>query len=171
MRRARQIYYDAFSAVYDRFVAWHSGDSQRGVREFLAKLLPVGEGEIVLDLCTGTAVLLPYLAAEVGDQGRAIGLDFSRGMLRRGALKIVNRRNVSLVQADAASLPFVGGIFGAVTCSHAFYELKGETRERALREIGRVLKPDGVFLMMEHDVPAKQPARALFSSPLNWKVP
>lgn len=162
MRRARQIYYDAFSSVYDRFVAWHSGDTQRDVREFLAGLLPAGERGAVLDLCTGTGLLLPYLAARVGEDGRVAGLDFSKGMLRRGAVKIADRPNVNLVQADAASLPFAAGCFGAVTCSHAFYELKGETRERTLREIMRVLKPGGLFLMMEHDVPVRQPARVLF---------
>ena len=49
----------------------------------------------------------------------------------------------------------VGASFDAVTCSHAFYELKGETQERTLREILRILKPGKTFLMMEHDVPER----------------
>ena len=52
--------------------------------------------------------------------------------------------------------------FDAVTCSHAFYELKGDTQERALGEIVRVLKPRGAFLMMEHDVPHNPFVKALF---------
>ena len=163
MRRARQLYYDLFSNAYDRFVAWHSGDSQRLLREFLAGLLPVAKGGAVLDLCTGTGALLPHLEGKVGRSGRVFGLDFSKGMLRKGARKVVGRTNIFLVQGDAGSLPFSDCAFGAVTCSHAFYELKGDSRERALREIKRVLNHDGVFFMMEHEVPANQPAKALFS--------
>ncbi len=53
--------------------------------------------------------------------------------------------NISLEEADAVHLPFAGGSFDAVTCSHAFYELKGEVQKRALREIVRVLKPGKPF--------------------------
>ena len=70
--------------------------------------------------------------------------------------------NVHLVEADAGRLPFGAGSFDAVTCSHAFYELRGETQSRALEEILRVLTPNGVFLMMEHDVPSNLLLRALF---------
>lgn len=70
--------------------------------------------------------------------------------------------NILLVQGDAGSLPFSAGSFDAVTCSHAFYELKGETREHALQEIGRVLAPGGIFFMMEHDLPESPLIRVLF---------
>jgi SAM-dependent methyltransferase len=67
-----------------------------------------------------------------------------------------------IVRADAERLPFRGGSFDAVTCSHAFYELKGEGAERALREVRRTLRPRGAFLMMEHEVPQKPLIRLLF---------
>ncbi len=70
--------------------------------------------------------------------------------------------NILLVEADVARLPFEADSFDAVTCSYAFYELKGTTRDRALREIVRVLKADGVFLMMEHEVPSRPAIRILF---------
>ncbi|MGC8722588.1 MAG: class I SAM-dependent methyltransferase [Acidobacteriota bacterium] len=162
MRSVRQLYYDLFSRGYDRFVALHSGDGQRRVREFLAGLLPLGEGGSVLDLCTGTGALLPYLAEKVGPTGKVSALDFSMGMLRQAARKAAGRPNVLLVQAAAEKLPFADAAFGAVTCSHAFYELKGQAREEALREIKRVLKPHGLFLMMEHDLPRSPLARLLF---------
>jgi demethylmenaquinone methyltransferase/2-methoxy-6-polyprenyl-1,4-benzoquinol methylase len=70
--------------------------------------------------------------------------------------------NIHVVAADAGWLPFATGSFDAVTCSHAFYELKGETQTWALEEILRVLGPKGVFLMMEHDVPSNFLPRTLF---------
>jgi demethylmenaquinone methyltransferase/2-methoxy-6-polyprenyl-1,4-benzoquinol methylase len=89
-------------------------------------------------------------------------VDFSHGMLKVAHKKTRNFLNVNLVEADAAHLPFARGTFDAITCSHAFYELKGETQGCVLREILRVLKPKGTFLMMEHDVPPNPFLRALF---------
>lgn len=67
-----------------------------------------------------------------------------------------------MVECDVSRLPFPNETFDVVTCSHAFYELKGETQDLALKEITRVLTPNGVFLMMEHDVPLNPIVRLLF---------
>ncbi len=162
MRRVRRAYYDKFSRFYDRFVALHSRDRQSLARRSLVDRVPVQEGGSVLDLCTGTAALLTHLQARVGPNGQVLGADLSHGMLQVAQEKTRGLANVYLVEADAGCLPFATGTFDAITCSHAFYELKGEAREQALQEIVRVLRPKGVFLMMEHDVPANPFARALF---------
>ncbi len=162
MRRGRRVYYDIFSRFYDGFVALHSRDRQGLARKFLVERIPVNSGGSVLDVCTGTGTLLLHLQAQLGPHGRAVGADFSHGMLKVAGEKTRSLANVYLVEADAGWLPFATGSFDAVTCSHAFYELKGETQDRALQEIVRVLRPGGTFLMMEHDVPANPLVRALF---------
>jgi demethylphylloquinol methyltransferase len=162
MKNYRRSYYNLFSRFYDRFVNLHSCDMQGAVRQFLATLIPIEEGERILDLCTGTGSLLPYLCRKVGRNGLVVGVDFSRGMLAANRRKTKGSETIYLVEAHAAALPFTGGSFDAVTCSHAFYELKGETQEQALQEIMRILKPGKVFLMMEHDVPENSLVRTLF---------
>jgi ubiquinone/menaquinone biosynthesis C-methylase UbiE len=158
----RRAYYNKFSRFYDRFVALHSRDAQGLARNFLADQLPPAKGASVLDLCTGTATLLSYVQAKVGPDGQVIGVDFSHGMLKVAHEKTRRLPNIGLVEADAGYLPFAAGTFDAITCSHAFYELKGDTQDRALREIVSALKPKGTFLMMEHDVPRNAIVRALF---------
>jgi len=162
MRRTRRAYYDRFSRYYDRFVVFHSRDKQGLARKFLVERVPVEDGGLVLDLCTGTGALLTHLQTKVGRCGQVFGVDFSHGMLEMAQKRTKSFANVYLVEADAGNLPFASGTFDAVTCSHAFYELKGETQDRALQEIVRVLKPRGTFLMMEHDVPANPFVRVLF---------
>jgi demethylmenaquinone methyltransferase/2-methoxy-6-polyprenyl-1,4-benzoquinol methylase len=162
MKRVRRIYYDKFSRFYDRFVALHSHDAQGLARKFLVDQVPIQRGGSVLDICTGTATLLPQLQAKVGSEGHVVGVDFSHGMLKVAQRKTRSLVNVHLVEADAGRLPFANSSFDAVTCSHAFYEIKGETQRRALEEILHVLKPKGVFLMMEHEVPSNPFFRALF---------
>jgi len=162
MRRGRRAYYNAFSKFYDRFVALHSGDKQGLARRFLADQIPGGVGSSILDLCTGTGSLLPHIQSAVGPHGKTVGVDFSHGMLKAAREKTRKLENVYLVEADAGVLPFPAHTFDTITCSHAFYELKGETQAKALEEIVRVLKPHGVFLMMEHDVPRNRLIRAFF---------
>lgn len=163
--RFRIRYYDAFSRVYDRFVAAHSSDRTGRLRDVLAEQAGIEPGDRVLDLCTGTGAMLPSLAWRVGVQGLVVGLDFSTGMLRVAAKKAAKSPDVpgaALVCADAEQLPFRAGAFHAVTCSHAFYELKGEGADRALAEVSRTLRTGGRFLMMEHEVPQKLLVRLLF---------
>src|ERR1035437_8756717 len=162
MRRARRAYYDTFSKFYDRFVALHSRDRQGMARKFLVDQVPIQNGGSVLDLCTGTGTLLTHMQAKVGPDGQVVAVDFSHGMLKVAQDKTKSLANIRLVEADAACLPFANGAFDPVTCSHASYDLKGDTQDQALQEIVRVLKPGGNFLMMEHDVPANPFVRALF---------
>jgi SAM-dependent methyltransferase len=67
------------------------------------------------------------------------------------------------VQADASALPFRDGAFEVATCAYALYELKGPARGLMLREVARVLAPEGRFLAMEHEVPTRPLPRFLFS--------
>jgi hypothetical protein len=42
------------------------------------------------------------------------------------------------------------------------YELSGEAREKVLQEAARILKPEGMFIMMEHLPPIRQLVRLLY---------
>ena len=162
MRKFRQKYYDYFSKFYDRFIALHASDKQGVLRDILAEQTGAEPGDCVLDICTGTGAALRPLAGRVGAEGLVVGLDFSSGMLAAAREKTRADNQVCLVQADCGRLPFKAGVFSVVTCSHAFYELKGATQVNTLDEIKRCLKPGKPFLMMEHEVPENRLVRLLF---------
>jgi ubiquinone/menaquinone biosynthesis C-methylase UbiE len=153
-----------FSRVYDRFVAWHSGESTGPMRRILAERATAGGARRVLDLCCGTGAVTRAVAARLGATATIVGLDFSAGMLRqaRRAAEQAGGLSIRLVQADAAALPFRGGAFDAITCAYALYELKGAARHTMLCEAARVLGHTGRFLAMEHEVPVRRLLRALF---------
>ena len=160
--KIRICYYNLFSRFYDAFVALHSGDPGGRLRDHLAAKVGSKGGDAVLDICTGSGAMLPSLRERIDEEGMVVGLDFSRGMLRAARSKLASYPNIFLIEADVSSLPFKGDVFSGVTCSHAFYELKGETSVKCLREIHRVLKKGKRFLMMEHDVPENRFVRMLF---------
>jgi demethylmenaquinone methyltransferase/2-methoxy-6-polyprenyl-1,4-benzoquinol methylase len=91
-----------------------------------------------------------------------VGLDFSIGMLEVAKRKSSDLNNVYLLQAEASALPFKTSVFRVVTCSHAFYELKGEIQNQCMQEVGRVLTAGGSFLIMEHDIPKNPVIRMLY---------
>ncbi len=162
IRKYRVKYYNFFSHFYDGFIALHSKDLQQQARNFLISTINPRGDETILDICTGTGSLLPLYAEKVGEKGRVIGIDFSSGMLQVARQKTKHLNNVLLVLADVAALPLGSTSVDAVSCSHAFYELKQETATSCLREVKRVLKKDRAFFMMEHEIPKKRFIRFLY---------
>lgn len=125
-------------------------------RKKVIDLVAVNNPENVLDIATGTGDLAISLA-KTGAKN-IIGLDISEGMLSVGRKKIVEKsleNRIELVQADSEALPFEENSFDAVTV--AFGVRNFEHLEKGLSEILRVLKPGGVFVILETSVPTKVP--------------
>ncbi len=162
IRTGRRRYYDFFSHFYDAFIRMHSRQDEDDTRDFLVRAADLENKSAprILDVCCGTgAVILVF--AERYPQALAIGCDFSHGMLRKAQEKNLSGRAV-FTEGDAARLPFAADSFDAVTCSHAIYELKGTTRQQALAEMKRVVRPDGCVLLMEHEIPRHPLIKFLF---------
>ncbi len=62
MRAYRRKFYNLFSRIYDKFVELHSKDKGRQARKALVDLVDPKKDKIIVDLCTGTGMLLQYLA-------------------------------------------------------------------------------------------------------------
>jgi len=80
------------------------------------------EGNLALDLCTGTADLAIRMAHEVGSSGRVIGLDFNAAMLEIGRRKVLHAGlsdRVTLTLGNTLSLQFQDRSFDAVTVALA----------------------------------------------------
>jgi demethylphylloquinol methyltransferase len=162
LRAGRRRYYDIFSNFYDAFIRLHSRGDNHETRDFLVESARLGNTHAprILDICCGTgSVILNF--GERYPESMAIGYDFSHGMLRKAQDKNKSGR-VIFVEGDAAALPFIDNSFDVVTCSHALYELKGESREKALREMKRVVRPEGLVLIMEHEIPRRPLIKLLF---------
>ena len=117
-------------------------EQRRATRAILA-LQP---GEHVLDIGSGPGFLAAEMAAEVGPEGRVVGLDPSESMLAMGA-----RRGapVEYVEGDAIALPFADGTFDAAIATQV-YEYVADM-PAALSEARRVLKPGGRLLILDTD--------------------
>lgn len=155
----KRRYYNWFSSFYDRFVRLHSGDRNEAMRDFIIEVADLHNDFIVIDLCTGTGAT----ALRAASSGvRVIGIDFSKGMLQQAARKSMNSPAPSWVEADARALPVRPCTVDRVTCSYAMYELSGTMRFDVMQEVTRILKPGGMFLMMEHLPPRQLLVKLLY---------
>ena len=110
----------------------------------------------ILDVATGTGDLAINLAKTEAEE--IIGLDISAGMLSVGKEKVAAKNlddRIKMVQGDSENLPFEDNYFDAITV--AFGIRNFETLEKGLAEILRVLKPGGIFVILETSVPTKFP--------------
>ncbi|MGB9662059.1 MAG: class I SAM-dependent methyltransferase [Moorellaceae bacterium] len=96
-------------------------------------------GSHILDVGTGTGVLLPFLVQAAGRDGRVVALDIAEEMLARAKAK--NFENVEYIVGDITCPPLEGDSFDEVICNSCFPHVTD--KPRALREMVRLLKPGG----------------------------
>lgn len=97
----------------------------------------------VLEIGVGTGVNLPLYTP----QARVTGLEIDPDHLGRALVRKTHSQ-VHLLQADAAFLPFKGGLYDHVVSTLVFCSLTNP--QATLNEIQRVLKPGGWLTLIEH---------------------
>jgi ubiquinone/menaquinone biosynthesis C-methylase UbiE len=106
----------------------------------IVKELGIKPGYHVLDIGSGTGVLLPFLIAELGDEGKIVALDFSAEMLGQAQAKNFPPI-VRFAQADVIAIPLDDNSVDLAICNSAFPHFND--KGKALREIASVLKNNG----------------------------
>ena len=153
-RRSR-AYYEGRARRYDwanRVAALLRGTSPARERRKPVRRLNLKTGDRVLEVSVGTGTNLSLIAPRIGDGGRIVGLDISRGMLGVCVGKMKGKGVTGeLVEGEAAHLPFADGAFDAVFHHGGIAEF-GD-RGGAIAEMYRVVKPGGRVVVCDVGVP------------------
>jgi demethylmenaquinone methyltransferase/2-methoxy-6-polyprenyl-1,4-benzoquinol methylase len=146
--------------------------------DFLNRLLSLGRDRVwrrdavratglpaggrLLDVCTGTGDMALEAALQFPD-ARIVGVDFSRPMIGLGQRKVLGaglEERVRLSVASAENLPFSDGAFDAATVA---FGLRNESdRRQGLREMHRVLRPEGRAVILEFTTPPGRLFRRIY---------
>ncbi|MEK6511444.1 bifunctional demethylmenaquinone methyltransferase/2-methoxy-6-polyprenyl-1,4-benzoquinol methylase UbiE [Myroides odoratimimus] len=148
--------FDTISGNYDNLNRMITFGTDQGWRRKVLKLVSEQKPNTILDIATGTGDLAILLSKTKAT--KIIGLDLSAGMLEVGKQKIkaLNLDNrIEMVQGDSENLPFADNTFDAITVGFGIRNF--EDLEKGLSEILRVLKPGGIFVILETSVPTKFP--------------
>ncbi len=116
----------------------------RAFREVLER-----ENASVLDLCAGTGDMSMALRS-LGKNAQIYALDFSHQMLHHGLAKFQNGK-IQPVEADALHLPIQENSLDLVVSAFGFRNLSNY--DAGLREIHRVLKPEGEIGILDFSEP------------------
>ena len=116
----------------------------------------------ILDLATGTSDIAIELSSI--KECKIIGVDPSSKMLEVGQIKIDNQNlndKISLEKGNAENLKYDDGMFDVVTIGYGvrnFTNLKN-----SLKEIYRVLKKDGLLIILETSLPSSPLVRVFYN--------
>ncbi len=148
--------FDNISGNYDDLNRVISFGIDQKWRKKVVNLVSATNPTNVLDVATGTGDLAIMLSSTPAEE--IVGIDISAGMLDIGKKKIAQKnlsQKIVMRQEDSEALTFADNSFDAVTV--AFGIRNFETLEKGLAEILRVLKPGGIFVILETSVPEKFP--------------
>ncbi len=140
---------DYFSRTAENYVT--SASHRTG--SDLQRLIELGEWDALqqaLDIATGGGHTALTVAPHVA---HIVVSDLTPRMLEqaRAFLLSQNVTNAEFVQADAENLPFAPASFDRVTCRIAPHHFPNV--ERFVQEVARVLKPGGLFLLIDNIAP------------------
>jgi demethylmenaquinone methyltransferase / 2-methoxy-6-polyprenyl-1,4-benzoquinol methylase len=130
-------------------------------RKKAIRILSGFPSESILDVATGTGDFA--IAASKLNPKKIIGFDLSEQMLNVGRAKVKSLGLEKLIEfrkGDSEAMPFSDGQFDAITV--AFGVRNFENLENGLREFRRVLKPDGVVIILEFSKPKYFPMKQLY---------
>ena len=112
------------------------------------------KGMHALDIAGGTGDLTIQMSKQVGATGEVIISDINPDMLEQGRRRLIDKGiagNVKFKVANAEELPFEDNSFNCVTIA---FGLRNVTdKDKALKEMFRVLKPGGRLLVLEFSKP------------------
>ena len=154
--------FDRIAHRYDLLNHLLSFNRDKAWRRKMTTLLPKRCDMNLLDLATGTAdqLLAIYNSGQIA---RGVGLDPAEEMLAIGRRKIEARglEDKLILQAGSAEkLPFSDNSFDVITISFGIRNVTDVLK--ALKEMRRVLKPEGRALILEFSLPRNAFIRTIY---------
>jgi len=145
--------FKSVAGKYDVMNDFMSVGVHRLWKDKMVSMISLGDGGAMLDLAGGTGDIgfrVVEKCRKKNVKAEIVTTDVNEHMLEEGRRRSVDRNffnDVSWKQVDAENIPFPDDYFDYVTISFGIRNVTD--KDKALREIYRVLKPTGRFLCLE----------------------
>jgi len=138
-----QTMFNVISDKYDFINKLISFGTQSIIKQSCINLLKVKPYSNVLDLCTGTGDMSRFVKKNQ-PKANVIGIDFSEKMIEIAKNK---NNNINYFLGDVTNLPFSDNMFDYAIMSFGLRNILNS--EKAIDEVYRILKPNGLFLHLD----------------------
>lgn len=139
--------FDFLTPFYDFFVELLGYGKAQRIK--VIELLNLKTGDNLLDIGCGTGTLL-VLAKQKNPEIKMTGVDIDPNVLKIARKKSQKTNfEIEFIESSSAKLPFENVTFNKVVSSLVFHHLPTEVKEQTIKEVYRVLKKDGKFLLAD----------------------
>ncbi len=133
------------------------------VKNQILEFAEIGNGEKLLDFGCGTGTSL-IIGKKRFPETQFIGLDVDSAILAIAEQKIGKQElDINLICSQNPELPFENNSSDKVISSWVFHHLTKDEKIRAFKEIKRILKPKGLFILADWGKPSNTFMCALFT--------
>lgn len=131
---------ELFNAMAETWDARCRHDPDR-IDEILDQV-PIQSGDAVLDVGTGTGILIPFLFKRIGPKGTITAMDMAENMIRIAKRKFGHKR-IRYVVEDIFDVEFAPATFDVIVCYSVFPHF--EDKRHAVQRLAGALKPGGAL--------------------------
>ena len=119
-------------------------------RQNQIKLANIQKNDTVLDIGCGPGTLSNLSKITTGNKGQVCGIDIAPKMIKKARTKASKYNlEIDFRIASVDNIPYPDNHFNIVISSLMFHHLPIEIKEKGLKEIYRVLKPEGRFFFCD----------------------
>jgi demethylmenaquinone methyltransferase/2-methoxy-6-polyprenyl-1,4-benzoquinol methylase len=111
--------------------------------------MDVEEGDVILDLGSGTGRNVCVMLETLGPAGRVVGVDSSQDMVRQAQERCSGYPQVAFLNQRIEEPLTLDGTFDKACLSFTLHSLEDEDKERVLANVHRALKPGGKLWILD----------------------
>ncbi len=147
---------------YDSYMKKITFGRENVLREMTVSLAEIKPGDCVLEIGCGTGTLTLEAKRKADPAGKVCGIDIIPGMIEISRQKAAKAQlDVDFQLGSIAEIPFSESAFDVVICSFMIFHMSEAVRNKGIKEIYRVLKPQGKLLVLDLALPTNPVSRAV----------
>jgi ubiquinone/menaquinone biosynthesis C-methylase UbiE len=147
---------------YDKYMKRITLGREDALRRMTVNLAQVKPGDCVLEIGCATGTLSIEAKRQAGPTGKVFGIDIIPGMIEVSRDKASKAELAITFQLGSIeNLPFPDVNFDVVMCSFMIFHMSEKVRSKGIKEIFRVLKPNGRLMVLDLALPPNQVSKRI----------
>jgi ubiquinone/menaquinone biosynthesis C-methylase UbiE len=156
---------------YDKYMNKITLGREDALRTMTVTLAQIKPGDCVLEIGCATGTLSLAAKRQAGATGSVSGIDIIPGMIEVSRNKAAQAKlDVTFQLGNIEDIPFPNEYFDVVMCSFMIFHMSEKVRNKGIKEIYRVIKPQGRLLVLDLALPTQPASRRILKLLLGFML-